>query len=41
MAHHGDMVVVFVGWLTAHVSHQSLLFLCEKNYDNVDNKFFS
>ena len=34
------MVVVFVGWLTALIIRQSLLFLCEQTLDKVDNKFF-
>ena len=35
------MVVVFVGWLTALVSCQSILFLREQTLDKVDNNFFS
>ena len=34
------MVAVFVGWLTALVICQSLLFLREQTLDKVDNKFF-
>jgi hypothetical protein len=34
------MVVVFVGWLTALIIRQSLLFLREQTLDKVDNKFF-
>jgi len=33
------MVVVFVGWSTALVNRQSLLFLREETYDKVDDKF--
>jgi len=30
------MMVVFVGWLTALISRQSVLFACEQTFDNVD-----
>jgi hypothetical protein len=34
------MVNVFVGWLTAIVSRQTVLFLHEETYDKVDSEFF-
>ena len=38
---HHTMVNVFVGWSTALVSRQSLLFLCEQTLDKVDWICFS
>ena len=34
------MVIVFFGWLTTLINRQSLLFVREKTYDKVDDKFF-
>ena len=37
---HHTMVIVFVGWLTTLINRQSSLFIREKTYDKVDDKFF-
>jgi hypothetical protein len=35
------MVVVFVGWLTALISCQSVLFTCDQTFNKVDYEFLS
>ncbi len=39
ISRHHTMVVVFVGWSTALLSHESVLFLREQTYNKVDNKY--